>query len=290
MLKSNQACASLYIPSTHKDLADIAVGNKLAQVSSLIFCTEDAVTAQDLPAALQQLSQVLPLMQAKTSQQRFIRVRNPQVMQQLLQCDGIDHIDGFVLPKITAANIADYTILAERGFALMPTLETAEVFVERDMLQLRDILLQPMWRQAVVSLRIGGNDLLGLLGMRRSAGHTLYDTVLGTHIDRLVGLFKPAGFDLSAPVFEFLSDTATLQREIKADLLHGLTGKTAIHPTQVPLIESMYQISEQDINLAQIIVTSNTGVFKSHHGMQEPATHRAWAEKVLKHAKEGNLI
>jgi citrate lyase beta subunit len=164
----------------------------------------------------------------------------------------------------------------------MPTLETAEVFIERDMLALRDILLQEPWRSAVASLRIGGNDLLGLLGMRREAGYTLYDSVLGTHIDRLVGIFKPHGFELSAPVFEFLNDADNLRREVKQDLLHGLTGKTAIHPDQIPLIESMYQVSEQDLLMAQTLMASDKAVFQYEQRMQEYSTHYKWANKILK--------
>ena len=275
MLKINQQCASLYVPATHKDLCDIAVGNRLSEVSSLIFCTEDAVSAAELPYALRCLMDVLPLFEQTSQQQRFIRVRNTEVMVYLLQNKHINKIDGFVLPKITAKNIDDYAILVQRGFTIMPTLETAEVFVERDMLALRDILLQEPWCSAVSLMRIGGNDLLGLLGMRREAGHTLYESVLGTHIDRLVG------FELSAPVFEFLNDTETLSREIQQDLRHGLTGKTAIHPSQIALIESMYQISEQDVLMAKALMSSDKAVFQYQHRMQEYSTHHKWAQKIL---------
>ena len=282
MLRLHQQCASLYVPATHKNLLDIAAGKRLAQLSSLIFCTEDAVSEADLPHALQCLIEVLHLLEPHAKQQRLIRVRNAEVMHALLQSPHIQKIDGFVLPKITANNIFEYEVLVQRGFAIMPTLETAEVFIERDMLALRDILLQEPWRSAVASLRIGGNDLLGLLGMRREAGYTLYDSVLGTHIDRLVGIFKPHGFELSAPVFEFLNDADNLRREVKQDLLHGLTGKTAIHPDQIPLIESMYQVSEQDLLMAQTLMASDKAVFQYEQRMQEYSTHYKWANKILK--------
>ena len=60
----------------------------------------------------------------------------------------------------------------------------------------------PAWRARILVLRIGGNDLLNLLGLRRQRGHTLYETPLGAVIARLVTTFKPHGFRLSAPVFE----------------------------------------------------------------------------------------
>ncbi|AUZ05715.1 MULTISPECIES: HpcH/HpaI aldolase/citrate lyase family protein [Vitreoscilla] len=281
MLKPHQYCASLYVPTTHKDLNEIMRGEKLQEVGSLIFCTEDAVSEQHLPQAISRFLDALPYLNPHSSQQRFVRVRNPAVMQQLLANEHIQNIDGFVLPKITAKNIGDYQILVEQGFYVMPTLETAEVFIEQEMLQLRDILLQPLWRPYVLSLRLGGNDLLNLLSMRRSAEHTVYETVLGTHIDRLVGWFKPCGFELSAPVFEFLNQPEVLMREVQADLLHGLTGKTAIHPTQIASIEAFYAVKEQDVLVAKAVLASNQAVFQYQQCMQEVATHYRWAQKTL---------
>ena len=55
--------ASLYVPATHPDLAAIAAGNKLADVRSIIFCTEDAVNETDLGAALVNLAKSLDYLQ-----------------------------------------------------------------------------------------------------------------------------------------------------------------------------------------------------------------------------------
>ena len=51
----------------------------------------------------------------------------------------------------------------------------------------------------ILCLRIGGNDLLSALRLRRPPGVTLYVTPLGTLIDCLVGLCKPAGYTSSPP-------------------------------------------------------------------------------------------
>jgi len=37
---------------------------------------------------------------------------------------------------------------------------------------------------------------------------------------------------------------------MKLDLAYGLTGKTAIHPTQVPSIESAYAVDMEDYEMA----------------------------------------
>lgn len=79
MLNPHQLGACLYVPATHPHLASIAAGRRLAQVRSLIYCTEDAVTERDLPAALAALQEVLGHIRNDDPRNHFIRVRNPQV-------------------------------------------------------------------------------------------------------------------------------------------------------------------------------------------------------------------
>ncbi|MBP6396050.1 MAG: HpcH/HpaI aldolase/citrate lyase family protein, partial [Giesbergeria sp.] len=90
-------------------------------------------------------------------------------------------------------------------------------------------------------------------------------------------------FRLSAPVFEYLDDDATLDREVRQDLLHGLTGKTAIHPDQVPHIERHYSARHSDVAAARRILDPDApGVFQFDNAMCEPATHHNWALSVVK--------
>jgi len=132
----------------------------------------------------------------------------------------------------------------------MPTLETREVFDFNAMSELRQGLLQDDIAQRILMLRIGGNDLMNLLGIRRPRFFTIYETPIGNVISQLVTIFRPYGFSLSAPVFEYLDDSDTLQKEMKLDLAYGLLGKTAIHPTQVPTIESAYAVDVEDYEMA----------------------------------------
>ena len=143
------------------------------------------------------------------------------------------------------------------------------------------MLLQDEWRSRILCLRIGGNDLLNCLHLRRPADATLYQTPIGSLIARLVGLFRPHGFHLSAPVFEWLDKPELLAQEVREDLRHGLTGKTAIHPAQTALIEAHYRVPAADIALARQILESKQAVFAANGAMQEPATHRNWARNIL---------
>jgi citrate lyase beta subunit len=164
----------------------------------------------------------------------------------------------------------------------MPTLETKDVFDSGAMSALRDALAQEAIFKHILMLRIGGNDLMNLLGIRRIRGLTLYDTPLRTCIANLVSQFKPYGFALSAPVFEYLDDHETLQKELRLDLAHGLTGKTAIHPEQVPVIEAAYCVEPEEVEMAlKLMDAASPAVFKMHNAMCEVATHKKWGNEII---------
>ena len=151
----------------------------------------------------------------------------------------------------------------------------------REMIALREMLEHEEVAPRILTLRIGGNDLLSLLGMRRPRGKTLYQTPLGQVISRLVTTFKPSGFNLSTPVFEYLEDRETLLREVSQDMDHGLVGKTAVHPDQVQQIESCYRVHAHDLEMADRILAHDApAVFKMHGTMCEPSTHRNWAHHL----------
>ena len=282
-----QLGASLYMPATRGDLVAHANGEKLPFLRSMIFCTEDAVRLDELDEALQNLRGALPLFQP-TQALRFIRVRNPQVMGEVLRLPGIQNVDGFVLPKATRKNIARYLELLSKndGFVLMPTLEDADVFVPSEMVKFRNQLLKSTVRGRILSLRIGGSDLLHQLGVRRSPRRSVYDTALGGAIAMLAGIFIPHGFNLSAPVFEGLAFPKVLAEEVERDLLHGLFGKTAVHPDQIAQIEKAYQVEAKDFEMATLMLEQSApAVFRMHDTMCEAATHRHWARAILDRAR-----
>jgi citrate lyase beta subunit len=279
--------ASLYVPANHKDLAEIANGDLIPQARSLIFCTEDAIADRELSYSLFNLSVVLANMRVDVAADRFVRVRNTEVLERVLAMPGADKLTGFVLPKITRHNFDNYyRLLRHTEHVLMPTLETAEAFDDLEMQGLRTVLEAPGVRHRILALRIGGNDLLALLGLRRPRGMTLYRTPLGPVISRLVTTFRPYGFMLTAPVFEYLDLHELLDQEVIEDLAHGMIGKTAIHPTQIAPIEQHFKVSPQDLAVARAILDQSApAVFRMNDAMCEVATHRAWAERTVEQSR-----
>lgn len=285
--------AALYVPAVHTDLAAILRGEKLRHVKEIIICTEDAIAAHELPMALANLHAALDACPKPSSRYCFLRPRHPAIFADIMaHPQALTCFSGAVLPKFCADNMATWLAEMPRQradgtpFWLMPTLETRAVFDRNAMAHLAAALADSSWAAQILTLRIGGNDLLALLNMRRPRGTTLYETALGKVIADLVTTFIPHGFRLSAPVFEYLDDRATLAREIIADLNHGLTGKTAIHPDQVRWIESHYAVQACDLQAAKVILQPDAkGVFRLDGAMCEPATHRPWAEKVVASAQ-----
>lgn len=285
--------ASMYVPATRDphNIVEIGNGQKYPDLRSVIFCTEDAVRSDEVERAVRNLRKALPQLDNETSILRFIRVRNPEILGRCLRMKGIEKIDGFVLPKITVANLQYYLAhLSDRdGFLLMPTLETKEAFDAKEMGKLLYLMEHDeSARDRILCLRIGGNDLLQCLHVRRDPRRTIYDTPVGDLIKHLAGMFIPHGFGLSAPVCEVTDPryAHVLAEELELDLLQGLFGKTVIHPLQIPLVEAAYQVDAADLEEAREILNPKAAaVFKRNGRMCEPTTHNAWAKDIVARAE-----
>ncbi|MBF0371801.1 MAG: HpcH/HpaI aldolase/citrate lyase family protein [Alphaproteobacteria bacterium] len=277
--------ASLYVPTTRPDIAAVANGDSYPGLRSVILCTEDSILPGQVDAALDNLRGCLPRIRAERPLV-FVRPRDPQTLLRILAMRGVDRIDGFVLPKATVESVSTYGSLAPERFLLMPTLETREAFDPVAMSGLRDLLSNPGLKDRILAIRIGGSDLLNLVGVRRRPGRTIYDTVVGPAIASLVAAFRPCGFPLTAPVFDDFGDSETLNEEVVRDIDHGLVGKSAIHPCQVGRIEGHYRVSRAELKVAQAILAHDApAVFQVDHVMFEPATHSEWARSVIARAE-----
>jgi citrate lyase beta subunit len=279
--------ATLYTPGTHKDLVARFSGAQRDDARSMVVCLEDAILEKDTEVALANLQKALHAF-VPNHQLRFVRPRNPEVLERVLELEGVEQLTGFVLPKINSHTFGPYRRVLDdarldRPFWLMPTLETAETFDNVDLRALREQFRFEADRLLI--LRIGGNDLLNQIGMRRPKHKTLYQTPLYATICNLVQMFRPDNFHLSAPVFEYLDRMDLLEEEVEQDLLHGLTCKTAIHPTQIRVIEAKYDVHIHDLESAHAILAEDApAVFHMHGAMNEPATHRRWAQQMLARA------
>lgn len=282
--------ATLYMPATRLDLLDVVMRRKLTQLRSLVVCLEDAVAEVDVTEALLNLKSLLKGINAQGGRPAngplvFVRPRSHAMAAQLNDWSLIDNVDGFVAPKLNMASLGAWERAITRpGLMLMPTLETADVYDPAAMVELREALAGPL-QERIIALRIGGNDLMGCLGVRRSPAMTLYQSPMSYVIPMLCGVMGQR-FALTAPVFERMDNLALLEEELALDIAHGLVGKTAIHPCQIDTIHRALRVSVEDLNAARLILSENAAaVFKHDGAMCEPATHWRWARNIVARAE-----
>lgn len=284
--------ASLYLPATRSDLVPIGKGEKIAGLRSVIFCTEDAIREDEVPFALDNLQTALRAFAvggvSATAPVRFFRPRTPQILQTVLRMKGVETLRGFVLPKFTLSTLESwFRILSEHPqFLCMPILETEDVFDAMSMRKLRDALLASPQREQVAVLRVGGLDLLHLLGIRRQCSKTIYDTALQYSLQQLSSIFIPKQFVLSAPAFECIGYDDILQKEIEMDMLNGYYLKSIIHPDQIPAVENAYKVRKKDFEVAQALLNPHaSAVFRLDDRMCEKNTHSNWARCIVRLAE-----
>lgn len=282
--------ASLYMPATRADIFAIISRQKITDIRSIIICLRNAVADKDVDFAIQNLDKILNEWHANPPADRplvFVRPRNPTLLKQLAEHELISLIDGFVLPKVDMVSLAEWRYacqtLTDDKF-IMPTLETPLAFGSAHNHELA-VAFKEGFDQEILAIRVGGNDLLSCLRMRRLPDVTLYDSPLGSLIYRLLGVFVPHGFYLSSPVFEYLDKPDLFADELKRDVALGLVGKTVIHPNQIPAVKTAFVVSPTDHAQAVAILANDAkAVFKQNNTMLEPATHRAWAKEIMARA------
>lgn len=282
--------ATLYMPATRSDLFDIVMNEKIAGLRSLVICLEDSVAENDVGFAISNICQLMGKIKEcggrVNSPLTFIRPRNTSIAKRLNDIEVINQADGFVIPKLNLSNLEKWQDAVDGSkLLLMPTLETKDVFDPIAMVELRNALDETI-KKRVLALRIGGNDLMGCLGLRRSTGHTLYKTPMSYVVSMLAGVMGSAGYAMTAPVFERLDCNALLEEELELDVMHGLVGKTAIHPSQIHIIHDALRVNIEDLNSARMIMAEGAlAVFKHGNAMCEPATHLKWARSITERAQ-----
>lgn len=283
--------ATLYMPATRSDMLDVVFGVKIPELRSLVVCLEDAVSAIDVDSALANLKVLLLAIEARGGRCEqhpllFVRPRDAQMAAILNDWPLMKHVDGFVVPKLTLLSLPSWEqAVSNPDLYLMPTLETADVYNPGAMVELGQALKASL-NQRIIALRIGGNDLMGCLGLRRNPATTLYSTPMSYVIPMLAGIMGAQGFALTAPVFEQLATPLLLKEELELDISHGLVGKTAIHPSQINPIQEMLRVSLEDLNCARLILNDVApAVFRHNDAMCEPATHYKWATNIIERAK-----
>lgn len=308
----------LYTPALNTTIAKKIVTHEYKNLTALALCLEDSIKDESLSQAEQQLKKTLLfLMQSNVDLPLlFVRVRSVEHLEKihtfLGEAESI--ITGFVLPKFDLSNcksycekIRKYNLGRESRLYIMPILESrtvADIGNRVDILWKIKSQLDEV-KEYVLNVRVGGNDFSNLYGLRRSETQNIYE--IGVIRDILVNIVNVFASDyiISGPVWEYFGEDDTqpwavgLRKELELDQLNGFIGKTAIHPSQLPIIYESLKVRRCDYEDAMRIVNwsdNGLGVSKSQdgHRMNEVKCHLKWAQRILTLAniygiKEGQL-
>ncbi len=232
----------------------------------------------------------------------FVRIRTPEHMahmDELLQ-PYYDIVTGYILPKFDLSNCDAYkdiisaiNIRLDAPLYIMPILESrmiADIKTRTAALLQIECVLDSI-KEYVLNVRVVGNDFSNLYSLRRSVSQNIYQ--IGLIRDILIDIINvfAADYVVSSPVWEYFgADTAApwgtgLQAELSLDRLNGFIGKTAIHPSQLPLKYESMKVRKSDYEDALRIldwVSSTHGVAKSADGsrMNELKCHGKWARRI----------
>ena len=298
--------ATLYMPAIRPELfKDI----KNTKAASVVICLEDSIPEQQLDEAEENIVKLfeklaldrellhkLPLL--------FIRIRNREQLKRLLGRSELQGLCGFVLPKFTPTTgegllelIDSFNKLNSRKLYVMPIIETPEVIYKETraeaLINIKEVL--DKHKELVLNVRIGGTDFSGIYGIRRSRSNTIYELkVISDVITDIINVFKRADYVISAPVNEYFNEgNSTLVMETILDKANGLLGKTAIHPKQVNIINSLLAVTKEEYEDAFDIVSSDKkGALKSKYSnkMNEVGPHLKWAKETMLRARTMGVL
>jgi citrate lyase subunit beta/citryl-CoA lyase len=253
-----------------------------SDADAVIFDLEDSVAA-DQKAAARDILKNLP--KQSNGPEWWVRV-NPlgsEYHKDDLKLIGSAYVHGIVLPK--AESGADVTQLAHRtGNIPIHAIVTETAASLFGLLSYRDP------KSPLKAMSWGAEDLSAALGASSKFGTDgeLSFTYKLARSLCLAGAVA-AGVQPVDGVFADFRDDEGLRAESEAARREGFTGKLAIHPAQVPIINAAFTPSEEDIRHAEEIVAAfeaqpNAGVL-SVGGKMVDRPHLVQARRVLERAR-----
>jgi len=252
-----------------------------SDADAIIFDLEDSVATPNKAAARDNLKQ---LPKRVGGPQWWVRV-NPigsEFHKDDLHLIGVADIHGIVLPK--AESGADVTRLAHRtGNIPVHAIVTETAASLFGLLSYRDP------KSPLVAMSWGAEDLSAALGA--SSKYDSDDNLSFTYrLARSLCLAGAvaAGVQPVDGIFADFRDQKGLKAETDAAAREGFTGKLAIHPAQVPVINAAFTPSGEEVRHAEEIVAAfeahpNAGVLPIG-GKMVDRPHLVLARRVLERA------
>lgn len=248
---------ALYVPGSSPKM--MAKAETLA-VDALIFDLEDAVSPAEKRQARQDVARQLT---RPSLGQRWVRVNAVGTADQVADMAAIlaARPDAIVVPKATPAALA---IVAEQIFdgerssgvsgpGVVGLVETAE-----GLIRVAEVASAPR----LIALQLGAEDLTVDLGVTRTAeGNEILlarqQVALAAHAYRRGAIDTP---------FLALRDPEGLAHDSWTARQCGMTGKSCIHPSQLPAVKASFEPSEEQVAWAQRVLLAFDGAVADGRG------------------------
>lgn len=305
--------ALLYIPAVRENMLGLLVEDKLKEVKAVVICLEDSAGNKGEEKAKDNLVTLLKKYDERLQNSDlkeedlpliFIRPKGYKHMTKLLPYieKYLYILTGICIPKAKLEQLKKFIILNEQlklkkiNLYLMPIIETKDyVYFEKTNKALEKLaLLIAKNKEQFLNIRMGMTDILGLYGLRRVKGFTIYDNLLFTSFaPKVTNIMNRKEIDIpvSGAVFEHFDFQdkvirTTFIKEILLDKFNGIMGKTVIHPKQVNIVAALQVINYEDYLDAKSIISNYDGIYgtiKSYSGdrMNEINPHLNWAKKII---------
>lgn len=299
--------ALLYCPANNNRIAASIIHEKFGKHYSLALCLEDTINDNCVAEAETKLMQSIQSIYREKEIKSFylpkifIRIRCPEQINRLLNCLGTasELITGFILPKFSLGNADGYiNAVAKANQTTCRTIYMMPIFESPDIIQLQNryrILYSlkeklDAVKELVLNIRVGGNDLCHMFGFRRHSNESIHSIRPISNIFSDIITVYGMDYVVSGPVWEYYDGEnwdAGLLQELKEDKLCGFIGKTVIHPKQIELVHSAYQVTKKDVEDAKSIINWNPSNPSFVSGsltkerMNEYKTHSNWAYRTL---------
>jgi citrate lyase subunit beta/citryl-CoA lyase len=268
----------LFVPADSEKKIGKAIDS---EADAIIFDLEDSVSPAQKPAARDILKHLGP---RSGGPEWWVRV-NPlasEYHKDDLELIGVADIHGIVLPK--AESGADITQLAHRTGSI-----PIHAIVTETAASLFNLLSYSEPNSPLAAMSWGAEDLSAALGAssKYDADGELSFTYKLARSLCLAGAAAACVQPVDG-VFADFRDEAGLRAEAEAAHREGFTGKLAIHPAQVPVINAAFTPSSEDVAHAEEIVAAfeahpDAGVL-SVGGKMVDRPHLTQARRVLERA------
>lgn len=301
-----QVGALLYCPANNRSLAKNIINGRFGEKYSLCLCLEDTICDKkvreaelDMQASLRKIYEAQDNFEHFYLPKIFIRVRCAEQIVRLIKELGevAEIVTGFNLPKFNLENADAYLQAMESCSYMKPNIRFMPILESED---LANVAIRPMFlneikeklkpfEERVVNIRVGGNDLSHIYGLRRHSYETIYDILpVAAALSDILQVFGK-DYVVSGPVFEYYNGenwAEGLSRECAKDVVTGFVGKTAIHPKQIAIINESLKVYKEDYEDAKAILNwdenDSTYVRGNVSGsrMNEVKTHTNWARRI----------